>query len=174
MFLLYGSDARYVESMEQYLFGSDVPYSGLADRSLRDVVIRSREVRAWKKSYSVKNVSRVCVPYRDFFVLRVKLSHAYDVMMTGMPQNRMLLMLPFSRFPLPPVEFVNALPPQSLSVRIPSVAFYFADCVRSAPESVRIRYDVAFLLEWAHNVAAALTLEVEARARVWRCSLGCI
>ena len=69
---------------------------------------------------------------------------------------------------------MNALPPQGLSVRIPSVAFYFADCVQSAPESVRIRYDVAFLLEWTHNVAAALTLETEAHARMSRCSCACI
>ena len=174
IFLLYGSDAKYVESMEQYLFEGDVAYPGLADRALRDVVIRSGDVGAWKTSYSVTSGSRVCVPYRDFFVLRGKLSHAYDVMMTGRSQNRTLLMLPFSRFPSLPVEVVNALPPQGLYVRIPSVAFYFADCVRSASESVRIRYDVAFLLEWAHNVAAALTLEVEAQARVWLCSLGCI
>ena len=83
-------------------------------------------------------------------------------------------MLPFSRFPSLPVEVASALPPQGLSVRVPSVAFYFASCVQSAPESVRIRYDVAFLLEWAHSVAAALTLEFEAHARVWRCPLECI
>ena len=67
-------------------------------------------------------------------------------MIAGRPQNRTLLMLPFSRFPSLPVEVVNALPPQGLYVLIPSVAFYFADCVQFAPESVRIRYDVAFLL----------------------------
>ena len=83
MFLLYGSDAKYVNSMEQYLFGGHVGYPGLADRSLRDVVIRSGDVPAWKKSYSVTNGSRVCVPYRDFSVLRGKVSHAYDVMMAG-------------------------------------------------------------------------------------------
>ena len=56
-FLLYGSDAKYVESMEQYLFERDVAYPGLADRSLRDVVIRSGDLRARKTSYSVKNGS---------------------------------------------------------------------------------------------------------------------
>ena len=52
--------------------------------------------------------------------------------------------------------------------------FYFANCVQSAPESVRIRYEVAFLLEWALSVAAALTLEIETNARVWKCSAECI
>ena len=42
--------------------------------------------------------------------------------------------------------------------------------MQSAPESVRIRYEVAFILEWAHNVSAALTLEIETNARVWKCS----
>ena len=120
------------------------------------------------------NGSHVCISYRDFFTLRGKLAHAYDVMMAGRLQNRTLLMLPFSRFPLLPVEVVGALPPQGLSVRLPRVAFYFADCVRSALESVRIRYEVAFLLEWAHSVAAALTLEIETNARVWKCSVECI
>ena len=120
------------------------------------------------------NGSRASVPYRGFFVLSGKLAHAYDVMMAGRPQNLTLLMLPFSRFPSLPVEVASALAPQGLSVRIPLVAFYFANCVQSAPGSVRIRYDVAFLLELAHSVAAALTLEVEAQARVRRCSLECI
>ena len=95
-------------------------------------------------------------------------------MMAGRPQIRTLLMLPFSRFPSLPVEVTSALPPQGLSVRIVLVASYFANCVQSAPESALIRYDIAFLLEWAHSVAAAFTLDVEAHARVWRCSLECI
>ena len=83
MLLLYGSDAKYVESTERYLFEGDVAYPGLADRSLRDVMVRSGDVRALKTSYSVTNGSRVAVPYRDFLVLRGKLAHAYDVMMAG-------------------------------------------------------------------------------------------
>ena len=108
-------------------------YPGLADRSLGEVVVRSGDVRVWKTSYSVKNGSRAGVPYRDFFLLQGKLAHAYDVMMAGRPQNHTLLMLPFSRFPLLPVEVASALPPHVLSVRIPLVAFYFANCVHSAP-----------------------------------------
>ena len=80
-------------------------------------------------------------------------------------------MLPFSRFPSLPVEVVSSLPPQDFSVPVPFSAFYFANCVKSAPENVLIRYDVAFLLRWAHNVAAALTLDIKAHASVWRCSL---
>ena len=174
MFLQYGSDAKYVESVERNLFEGDVAYLGLADRSLRGVVVRSDDVLAWKTSYSVTDGSRASVPYRDFFVLRGKLGHVYDVMMAGRSQNRTLLMLPFSLFPSLPVEVASALPPQGLSVRIHLVAFYFAKRVQSAPDSVRIRYDVAFLLEWAHSVAAALTLDGEAHALVWRCSLECI
>ena len=163
-----------MESVERYLFEGDVACPGLADRSLQDVVVRSGDVRARKTSYSVTNSIRAAAPYRDFFVLRGKLSHAYDVMMAGRLQKRTLLMLPFFLFPSLPVEVASALPPQGLSVRIPLVAFYFANCVQSAPESVRICCDVAFLLEWAHSVAACLTLEIEAQARVRRCSPECI
>ena len=46
--------------------------------------------------------------------------------------------------------------------------------MQSAPESVRICYEAAFLLEWAHSVAAALTLEIETNARVSKCSVECI
>ena len=83
-------------------------------------------------------------------------------------------MLPFSRFPPLPIEVVGALPPQGLSVHLPRVTFYFANCVQSDPELVRIRYGVAFLLEWAHSLAVALTLEIETNARVWKCSAECI
>ena len=95
-------------------------------------------------------------------------------MMAGRPQNRTVLMPPCSRFPPLPVEVVGALPPQGLSFHLPRVAFYFANCVQSAPGSLRIRYEVAFLLEWAHSVAAALTLEIETNARFWKCSAECI
>ena len=170
LFLIAAADAKYVESVERYLFEGDVEYPGLGDHSIRDVVFRSGCVRPWKTSYSFMNGYHVCISYRDFFTLRGKLAHAYDVVMAGRLQNRTLLMLPFSRFPPLPVEVVRALPPQGLSVHLPRVAFYFANCVQSAPGSVRIRYEVAFLLEWAHSVAAALTLEIETNARVWKCS----
>ena len=49
MFLSYGSDAKYVKSVQRYLFEGGVAYPGLADRSLRDVVVLS-DVRAWKTS----------------------------------------------------------------------------------------------------------------------------
>ena len=77
---------------------------------------------------------------------------------------------PFSSFLPLPVEFVSALAPQGRSVYLPRVAFYFANCA----QSVRVRHEVAFLLEWAHSLAAALTLEIETNARVWKCSVECI
>ena len=174
LFLIAAADATYVESVECYPFERDIAYPGLGDRSLRDVVFRSDCVRPWKTSYSLMNGSHGCISYREFFTLRVKLAHAYDVMMAGRLQDRKLLMLPFSRFPPLPVEVVGALPPEGLYVHLPRVAFCFANCVQSAPESVRIRYKVSLLLEWAHSVAAALTLEIETNARVWKCSVECI
>ena len=148
LFLLAATVAKHVESVERYLFEGDVAYPGLGYRSPHDVVFRSGYVRPWKTSYSLMNGSHVCISYRDFFKLRGKLAHPYEVMMAGRHQTRTLLMLPFSRFPPLPVKVLGALPPQGLSIHLPRVAFYFANCVQSAPESVFIRYEVAFLLEW--------------------------
>ena len=44
----------------------------------------------------------------------------------------------------------------------------------SAPKSVRIRHEIAFLLEWVHSVAAAMTIEIETNALVWKSSVECI
>ena len=158
LFLIAAANSKYVEYLERYLFEGDVGYPRLGYRSLRDVVFRSGCVRPWKTSYSLMNGSQMCISYRDFYTFCGKFAHAYDVMMAERLQNRKLLMLPFSSFQPLPVEIVRALPPQSLPVQPPRVAFYFENCVQSAPESVRIRYGVAFLLEWAHRVAAALKL----------------
>ena len=152
LFLIAAANAKYVESVERSLFKEDVAYPGLGNRSLRDVEFRSGCVRPWKTSYSLMNGSHVCISYCDFFTLRGKRAHAYDVMMAGRLQNRTLLMLLFSRFLPLPVEVVSALPPKVLSVHLlsvhlPRVAFYFASCVPSAPESVLIRYEVTFLRE---------------------------
>ena len=33
-----------------------------------------------------------------------------------------------------------------------------------------MRYDAAFMIEWAHSVATALKLEIENNRHVWKCS----
>ena len=174
LFLIAATHSKHIESVERYIFEGDVGYPGLGDRSLCDVVFRSGCLRPWRMPYSLMNGSHVCISYRDFFTLCGKLAQAYDVMMAGRLQNRTLLMPAFSRFPPLPVEVVSALLPQGLSVHLPRVPFYFANCVQSAPESVRVRYEVEFLLEWAHSFAAALTLVIETNARVWKRSAECI
>ena len=88
--------------------------------------------------------------------------------------NRTSLMIPWSRFPLIPIEVLSAMPPQGLSVRLPRVAYYSSLRVRDESDDVRMRYDAAFMIEWAHSVATALTLEIENNRRVWTCSDECI
>lgn len=112
--------------------------------------------------------------YRDIIVFRGKLSHAYDVMMAGRLQNRTFLMLPFSHFPPIPVKLACRLPPEGLSVRASLFAYFFATHAQSASKAVRIRSDVAFLIEWAHNVTTALVLGQDVHARVWKCSVAYI
>ena len=39
---------------------------------------------------------------------------------------------------------------------------------------MRMRYDAAFMIPWAHSVATALTWEIKKHRRVWTCSDECI
>ena len=81
--------------------------------------------------------------------------------------NRTSLMIPWSRFPLMPVEVPAAMPPEGLSFRLPRVAYYFSPRVRDKSDDVRMSYAAAFMIEWAHSVAAALKLEIGNHRRVW-------
>ena len=56
----------------------------------------------------------------------------------------------------------------------PRVAYYFSLRVRDESGDVRMRYDAAFMIEWAQSVETALTLEIETNRRIWACSDECI
>ena len=88
--------------------------------------------------------------------------------------NRTSLMIPWSRFPLMPVEVLPAMPLQGLSIFLPRAAYYFSLRVRDESDDVRMRYDASFMIEWAHSVANAITLELENQRRDWTCSDECI
>ena len=170
MFLVEASDAKYIELVERYLFDSTRPYPGFADHTLRDVLVRTDVIRRWKTSYSLMSGTSVAISFRDYSVLRGPLTREYEVNMGTRPANRTSLMIPWSRFPLIPVEVLSAMPTQGLSVRLPRVAYYFSLRVRDESDDVRMRYDAAFMIEWAHSVTTALTLEIENNRRVWTCS----
>ena len=116
----------------------------------------------------------VYISFCDYSVLRGPLTREYEVNMGTRAASRTILMIPWSRFPLMPVEFLSAMPPQGLSVRLLLVAYYFSLRVRDESDDVRIRYDAAFMIEWAHSVATALTFEIEKHRRVWKYSDECI
>ena len=174
MFLVEASDAKYVELAERYLFDSTRPYPGFADRTLRDVLVRTEAIRRWRTSYSLMCGTSVAISFRDYSVLRGPLTREYEVNMGTRAANRTSLMTPWSRFPLMPVEVLSAMPPQGLSVRLPLVSYYFSLRVRDESDDVRMRYDAALMIEWAHSVATALTLEIENNRCVWTCSDECI
>ena len=54
------------------------------------------------------------------------------------------------------------------------VACYFSLCVRDESKDVRICFDAAFMIAWAHSIATALTTEIENHRRVSTCSGECI
>ena len=174
LFLVEASDAKYVELVERYLFDPTRPYPGFCDRTLRDVLVRTEEIRRWKTSYSLMCGTSVAISFRNYSVLRCPLTREYEVNMGTRAANLTSLMIPWSRFPLMPVEFLSAMPPQGFSVRLPRVAHYFSLRVRDESDDVRMRYDAAFTIQWAHSVAIALTLKIENNRRVWTCSDECV
>ena len=157
MFLVEASDAKYVELVERYLFDPTRPYPGFRDRTLRDVLVRTEAIRRWKTSYSLMCGTCVCISFRDYSVLRGPLTREHGVNMGTRDANCTSLMIPWSLFPLMPVEVLSAMSPQGLSVRFPHVAYYFSLRVREWSDGVGMRYDAAFMIEWAHSVATALS-----------------
>ena len=166
LFLFEASDAKYVELVERYIFDPTIPYPGFGDRTLRNVLVRTDAIRRWKTSYSSKCGTSVAIWFLDYSVLRCPLTREYEVKMGTRAANRTSLMIPWSRFPLMPVEVLSTPPPQGLSVRLPRAAYYFWLRVHGESDDVRMRYDAAFMIEWAHSVATALTSEIENHRRV--------
>ena len=123
LLLIAAADSKYVECGERCLFERDIAYTGLGGHTLLDVVFLSGFVRPWKTSYSLMKGAHACVSYRDFNILRRKLVRAYNVVVARELHTRTILMLPFSRFPAVPVEYVFAFQPQGISVPLPRVAF---------------------------------------------------
>ena len=88
--------------------------------------------------------------------------------------NRLSPMMPWSLFPLVQFEVLPAMPPQCLSLRFPRVFYYFSLSVRDESDDVRMHYDAAVMMYWAHSVATALTMEIVNHRRVWTCSDECM
>ena len=123
LFFVVASDAKYVQLVERYLFDPTRPYSGFGDRTLRDALVRTEAIRRWKTSYSLMCGTSVAISFRDYSVLRGPLTREYEVNMGTRAANRTSLMIPWSRFPLMPVEVFprchhRAFPSVSLVLRI--------------------------------------------------------
>ena len=158
LFRVEASDAKYVELVERCLFDPSRPYLGFGDRSLRYVLVRTEAIRSWKNSYYLMSGTSVFNSFRDYPVLRGPLTGDYEVKTGTRVVNHTSLIIPWSRFRSTPVEVLSAMPPQGLSIRLPRVAYYFSLRVRDESDDVRMRYDPAFMIEWAHSVPIALRL----------------
>ena len=155
LFLVEASDAKYFELVEIYLFDPTRPYVGFVDRAWRDVLVSTEAIRRWQTSYSLMCRTSEAISFRDYSVLRGPLTREYEVNMGTRAANRTSLMIPWSRFPVMPVEVLSAMPSKGLSVRLPRVAYYFSLRVREESDDVRMRYDAAFMIKWPHSVATA-------------------
>ena len=165
-FFAGASDAKYVELLERYLFDPTGPYAGFGDRSFRYVFVRTEANRLWKTSYSLMCETSACISFLDYSILRGPLTREYELNMGTRAANRTRLLIPWSRFPLMPVEVLSAMPPQGLSVRHSRVVHYFSLRVRDESDDVRMHYDAAFRIEWALSGATELKLETENHRRI--------
>ena len=93
--------------------------------------------------------------------------------MSGKFDDRTRL-VPFDEFPEVPMCLVEIIPPRGLALQSTRVAYYFGATVDSRCKSVKKRYATAYVLEWAHAVAAALTLQHVVYSRVWVCEERCL
>ena len=100
-------------------------------------------------------------------------AHETGVRMSGRFEDRTRLVVPFDKFPEVPMCLVGIIPPRCLAVQSPRVAYYFGATVDSRCKSVKMRNATAYVLEWAHAVAAALTLEHVVYSRVRMCEERC-
>ena len=94
--------------------------------------------------------------------------------MSGRFEDRTRLVVPFYELPEVPMCLAEIIPPRGLAVKSPRVAYYFGATVDSRFMWVTKQYATAYVLEWAHAVAAALKLEHVMYNRVWVSKERCV
>lgn len=94
--------------------------------------------------------------------------------LSGRFEDRTPLMIPFYELPEVPVCVAGIISPRVLAIKSPRVAYYFGATVDARSGSVKRRYATSYVLEWAHAVAVALTLENAIYNRIWVCEERCV
>ena len=82
--------------------------------------------------------------------------------------------VPFYEIPMVPPVVAGIVPPLSLAIRLPRVAYYSGYKEMTKGAGVRGRFERAYVNKWAYAIAAALGLDVQVIRRVWICDTECI
>ena len=173
-FLADPADAIYVEKMNAYLFRGEGRHPMMTDDRVRNIVVRETDPRQWKTAFALLVGTGRLVSFQDYTYFREPGAHETDVRMSGRFEDRTRLVVPFDELPEVPMCLAGIIPPRGLAVKSPRVAYYFVATVDTRRKSVKKRYATAYVLEWAHAVAAALTLEHVMYNRVWVCEERCV
>ena len=172
-FLADPADSIYVGKMNAYFFHWEGRHLMMTDDRVR-VVVRETDPRQWKTAFALLVGTVRLVSFQEYTYFREPGAHEMDVRMSGRFEDRTRLVVPFDEFPEVPMCLVGIIPPRGLAVQSPRVAYYFGATVDSRCKSVKKRYLTAYVLEWAHAVAADLTLEHVVYCRVWVCEERCV
>ena len=173
-FLADPADAIYVETMNAYLFRGEGRHPMMTDDRVRNIVVRETDPRQWKTVFALLVGTGRLVSFQDYTYFRKPGAHETDVRMSGNFKDRTRSVVPFDELPEVPMCLAGIIPPRGLAVKSPRVAYYFGATVDTRCKSVEKQYATAYVLEWAHALAAALTLEHVMYNRVWVCEERCV
>ena len=167
-------DGLYVKAMHTWLIEGGTPMPVLTTDAIRNVVMGERSAREWKTSLSMLMGSGHLISFADYQCFRSLDAREIDVRFCGRIDGGTPMLVSFYEFPMIPPVVTGIVPPLSLAVRLPRVAFYFGNMEKSQCANVRERYGRAYVIQWAYAMAAALGLDVEVFRRVWVCETDCI
>ena len=154
-FLEERRDGLYVTAMHTWLFEGCERLPMLGCDAMRKVVVDERGQREGKTLWSMfKGAGRV-ISFPDYACLRSMDAHETDVRFCGKFEERTTIVVPFYDFPVVPPVVAGVVPPLSIAVRLPRVAYYFGQTEKSQEQVGRKRYERAYVIEWAYAIAAS-------------------
>ena len=173
-FLEEARDGLLVKAMHTWLFkrSERLPMPGCD--TMRNAVVDERGQRVGKTSLSMFVGAGRVISFPDYACFRGMDAHETDIRFCGNFEGPTTVVVPFYDFPVVPPVVAGVVPPSNIAVRLPRVAHYFGQTEKSQEPAVRKRYERAYVIEWAHAIAASLGLDLRIVRRVWICDSACI
>ena len=173
-FLVEAADAIYVERMNEYLFQGVGRHPMLTDDRVRNFVVHETDPRRWKTAFALLVGTGRLVSFQDYTYFREVGAHGTDVRMSGLYEDCTKLLVSYDEFPEVPLCVAGIIPPRGLAFKSPWVAHYFGASREAQDGAAKKWYATAYVLEWAHAIAASPTMEHAVHNRVWVCEERCI